>query len=156
MRTPTIITSLAIAATLGLSACTSTTASAPTDATTLMSTSPSAATGPPATSAPAADGSHAALEAAVRRYSVAYFAGDATTAYGMLSKRCTTAVDKDVYAAAITTEAKAYGKQPIKTVTVDQLSGNLARVSYTYSVPLLNQKSQPWVREGGVWHWDSC
>lgn len=151
MRTPSTLAAAALVA-LSLTACSSTPA-APAAAGTTATSSPQSAAA--TTSAPADTGS-AALEAAVRAYSKAYFAGDATTGYAMLSKRCTTSVDKDIYAAAIATEAKAYGKQAIKTLTVEQLSGDLARVSYTYSVPLLNQKSQPWTRENGAWHYDAC
>jgi hypothetical protein len=141
---------IATLAALSLTACTSTgSPTAATAATTAASSQAPAST-------PTPDSGKTALEAAVRAYSKAYFAGNATTGYAMLSKRCTAAVDKDVYAVAIATEAKAYGKQTIKTLTVEQLSGDLARVSYTYSVPLLNQKSQPWTREGGTWHYDAC
>lgn len=152
MRTPSIA-SIAVLAALNLTACTST--GSPTAATAATSATSAASSQAPASS-PTPDSGKTALEAAVRAYSKAYFAGDATTAYRLFSKRCTAAVDKDVYAVAIAAEAKAYGKQAIKTLTVEQLSGDLARVSYTYSVPLLNQKSQPWTREGGAWHYDAC
>ncbi|RKT02180.1 hypothetical protein BX286_0045 [Streptomyces sp. 3211.6] len=33
---------------------------------------------------------------------------------------------------------------------VDQLAGGMARVSYTFAVPELNQARQPWTREAGA------
>ena len=60
------------------------------------------------------------------------------------------------YSAVITTTAAAYGHQTITTLHVDQLSGDMGRVTYTYTVPKLNQVQQPWTREGGAWHYDAC
>lgn len=108
-----------------------------------------------ATEQPAADGK-AALETAVRAYSDAYFKPDTAAGHAMLSARCKEQLPAEVYGATVEAGAKAYGKQEIKSLTVDQLSGDLARVTYSYSVPLLDQKSQPWAREGGQWKYDAC
>ncbi|MFF1957976.1 hypothetical protein ACFVWX_13420 [Streptomyces sp. NPDC058220] len=96
------------------------------------------------------------LEKAVRAYSIAYFKPDAEAAYSALSARCREEISDLVFKPVVEAAAKDYGKQEIKTLTVDQLSGDLARVSYTYSVPKLDQKQQPWAREGGVWRYDAC
>lgn len=37
-----------------------------------------------------------------------------------------------------------------------QVSGDLARVTYTYSVAGINQAGQSWVREDGSWRYDDC
>lgn len=111
----------------------------------------------PTAEQPKADPARADLEKAVRAYSAAYFKPDGAAAYTTLSKRCATkAGDADLFAGIVDTAAKAYGKQEIQTLTVDQLAGDMARVSYTYAVPKLNQTSQPWAREGGVWKYDGC
>lgn len=114
--------------------------------------------GKPSTSAaPKADPARADLEKAVRAYSNAYFAPDGAAAYAALSKRCQgKAGDADIFASIVDTAAKAYGKQQIQTLTIDQLAGDMARVTYTYSVPKLNQTSQPWAREAGAWRYDGC
>lgn len=111
----------------------------------------------PSAEQPKADPARADLEKAVRAYSAAYFKPDGAAAYATLSKRCQTkAGDAELFAGIVDTAAKAYGKQEIQTLTIDQLAGDLARVSYTYSVPKLNQSSQPWVREAGAWKYDAC
>jgi len=113
----------------------------------------------PSTSAqaPKVDPERANLDKAVRAYSAAYFKPDGKAAYTALSKRCQAkAGDADIFAGIVDTAAKAYGKQEIQTLTIDQLAGDLARVSYTYSVPKLNQSGQPWVREAGTWKYDGC
>lgn len=137
------------AALLALTACTSN-SSDPKPAEPAPSSSTSSA-------APKADPARADLEKAVRAYSAAYFTPDGAAAYAALSKRCAAkAGDADIFAGIIDTAAKAYGKQEIQTLTIDQLAGDMARVTYTYSVPKLNQTSQPWAREGGVWKYDGC
>lgn len=107
-------------------------------------------------SAAPADSSRDDLEAAVRAYSAAYFRPDPTAAYSMMSKRCAAKADPVVYAAIVREGVKGYGHQAIKSLTVDQVSGDLGRVSYTYSVPKLSQSGQPWAREGGRWLYDAC
>jgi len=36
------------------------------------------------------------------------------------------------------------------------LSGSLARVTYTYDQPAIDQSQQPWTFEDGSWQYDSC
>jgi len=114
--------------------------------------------GPTATATPkqpAADNT-SDLQAAVRAYSDAYFKPDPAAAYKALSKRCKAKTDEGIFAEIVKGSAKDYGPQDIKSLTVDQQSGDLARVTYTYTVPKLNQTGQPWAREGGQWRYDAC
>jgi hypothetical protein len=107
-------------------------------------------------SAPPADDSKAKLEQAVRAYSDAYFATDATKAHSLMSKRCREEAPIELYRPMVEATVEDFGKHEIETVTVDQLSGDMARVTYTYPVPTLTQKQQPWVRESGEWRYDDC
>ncbi|WP_377273114.1 hypothetical protein [Peterkaempfera sp. SMS 1(5)a] len=145
MRTHTIVLTLATAA-LALTACTS---------------SPhNPAPQPPATKAapgsPAPDPSRAELEEAVRAFSTAYLKPDPDAGYAMLSERCRRTIGKSVWAGLAKSAAKDYGRRPIKTLTVLQLAGDDARVSYTYGLPRLDQLEQPWLRENGSWRYDAC
>jgi hypothetical protein len=49
-----------------------------------------------------------------------------------------------------------YGPQEIVSLKVDQIAGDLGRVTSTYANSELNQRSEPWVRENGVWRVDDC
>lgn len=150
MRTHHTITLLTTAGLLALTGCSSN-ASPPNTAASAASDTPTAAP------SPKVDPERANLDKAVRAYSSTYFAPDGKAAYAALSKRCQDkAGDADVFAIVVDTAAKAYGKQQIQTLTIDQLAGDMARVTYTYSVPKLNQTSQPWAREGGTWRYDGC
>lgn len=98
----------------------------------------------------------AGLRDAVQAYSDAFLGGDAAKAYGLLSSRCqkrTTAAEFE----GIVKQASAMYGSPLKLKTYDaQVSGDLARVTYTYDVPALNQEQEPWARESGAWHQDDC
>jgi hypothetical protein len=122
-------------------------------------------TPPPAPKAPADGGktstveptdSKAALVTAVKAYSTAYFKPDADAARALLSDRCKAKAPDAAYKAALQDAVDTYGHQTVKSVTVDRLSGDVAVVSYTYSVPALDQKGQAWVREGSGWRYDAC
>ncbi|MEV6569941.1 hypothetical protein [Streptomyces sp. NPDC051577] len=149
MRTHHLVTRIALAAAaLALTGCSSTTSEPKADAKPASS---------PAAAAPKEDPARADLEAAVRAYSAAYFKPDGKAAHAALSKRCQAkAGPPELFATIVDNAAKAYGKQEIQSLTVDQLAGDMARVSYTYSVPKLNQTGQPWVKEGGAWKYDGC
>ncbi|MET9465814.1 hypothetical protein ABZY44_13605 [Streptomyces sp. NPDC006544] len=152
MRTHTAITLLAAAGLLALTACSSDSSDPAPD-----KGAPAPASSAPSAPAPKIDPERANLDKAVRAYSAAYFKPDGAAAYAALSKRCQDkAGDADIFAVIVDTAAKAYGKQEIQTLTIDQLAGDMARVTYTYSVPKLNQTSQPWAREGGAWKYDGC
>ncbi|MBZ3909412.1 nuclear transport factor 2 family protein [Streptomyces acidiscabies] len=97
----------------------------------------------------------AALEQAVTAYTAAYFKGDAS-AYDTLSKRCQGQIGKDAYAGVVQQAKADYGAQTVKSVTVDKIAGDLARVSYEVSLPKFSQAGQAWVREGAAWKYDAC
>ncbi|MFE6486606.1 hypothetical protein ACFVGN_27235 [Streptomyces sp. NPDC057757] len=96
------------------------------------------------------------LTAAVEAYTAAYFKGDADTTYATLSQRCQGKISPAAYAGVVEQAGADYGEQTVKTVTVDQLSGDLARVSYTVSLPKFDQDGQAWLREDGEWRYDAC
>jgi hypothetical protein len=149
MRTHHTITLLAAAGLIVLTGCSNTTST----------TDPKPASdAPTAAPSPKVDPERANLDKAVRAYSAAYFKPDGKAAYAALSKRCQTKAggDPEMFSIIVDNAAKAYGKQEIQSLTIDQLAGDMARVSYTYSVPKLNQASQPWAREGGAWRYDGC
>jgi hypothetical protein len=137
---------------LALTACSTTADNPPAAAS--SKAGQSAGTEQPST--PPADDGKAQLEQAVRAYSKAYFATDTKAAHGMMSTRCQAKIPAEVYGPVVEASVKQYGVHDIKTFTVDQLSGDLARVTYTYPVPALDQKQQPWAREGGAWKYDGC
>lgn len=98
----------------------------------------------------------AQLKYAVRTYSDAYLAGNGLAAHDLLSARCQQAVPQPALTQLVLVANKTYGPLPLTTLTVDQLDGPMARVSYTYSVPVLNQTGEPWVQENGQWRQDDC
>lgn len=159
MRTHHAITALlAAAGLLALTACDSNTTATPgPSASWVRDTSASQPPAPGPSSGSNAAAGAADLERVVRAYSGFYFAGEGATAYKFLSKRCAAkAGDEGIFTSIVQASAKDYGLQEIKTLTVDQMAGDMARVSYTYAVPKLNQSSQPWTREAGAWKYDGC
>ena len=106
---------------------------------------------------PAPDAEAAALSDAVKAYTKAYFAGDADTAHGMLSKRCQEKAEPTVFGAVVEQAAKEYGPDHPATDVKADVSGELARVSYKVEgLPKFDQEAQPWAREGGAWKYDAC
>ncbi|WP_406298075.1 hypothetical protein OG948_21320 [Embleya sp. NBC_00888] len=97
-----------------------------------------------------------ALESAVRKYTVALFADDPGTAYAILSARCQKKISKTEYTSLTAQAKQTYGALTIKNLSIDQLSGDLARVTYGVGVPALERTAQPWSREAGTWRWDAC
>ncbi|GCB51734.1 hypothetical protein [Streptomyces sp. NL15-2K] len=96
------------------------------------------------------------LESAVRSYTDAYFRGDVNTVYGIVSDRCTEKITKPAMQALTDRAVGDYGHQDVKRFKVDQVSGDMARVSYGVGLPKFDQRQQPWVREGGDWKYDAC
>ncbi|KRV48794.1 hypothetical protein AQ490_23270 [Wenjunlia vitaminophila] len=154
MRTRARTTSTALAAVALLAAFLGACGSDDDTATPSTSSTPKAQ--PKDAPAPATDNGKAELEQAVKDYTAAFFQPDTEKAYGMLSKRCQGERDKSIYAAQLEQAAADYGPQTATTVTVDQLEGNMARVTYEVSLPKFNQAAQPWTREGGAWKYDAC
>lgn len=120
------------------------------------------ATGTPAATTAGSQGgtsdtdSRAKLMSAVEAYSAAYLGGDGATAYGLMSARCRQRIGRDHMVGAATDAGTRYGEQPIATLHVDTLSGTRARVTYAYGRHELDQQSEPWVLEGGLWYNDDC
>ncbi len=98
----------------------------------------------------------AALEKSVRTYTKALFGADADTGYALLSERCKGQMSREEFEALAKDAHHEYGSLAIKNLSVDQVSGDMARVSYGVGVPQFERKAQPWTREGGTWRWDAC
>lgn len=150
MRTRTILTAAALLATL--TACSSSSddkADAPSTPSAVATTT---AEQPDTTLPPAA----AALEDAVKTYTAALFSGDAS-GYDHVSARCRKQMPKTTWVAMAKQAHQQYGSQKATGVKVDQLAGDLARVSYgAGNIPQFNREGQSWTREGGTWRWDAC
>ncbi|MDH6228197.1 hypothetical protein [Streptomyces sp. MJP52] len=121
---------------------------------------PSAGNGPPAADV-------RALTRGVEAYVTAYFGDDAPTALGMMSERCRGVLvheaehagkrGEEAYAAAVEEIAEEHGPRKATDVTVDEVSGDRARVSYRVGgLPEFGQEGQPWSREDGTWKYDAC
>jgi hypothetical protein len=121
------------------------------------SSTPTASTTAPQTATPSAGATEeAALREAVQTYSDAFLTGEADASYALLSKRCQARINKDEWSAELAQAKAQFGsKQPFTSYKAT-VSGDLARVSYTFSVASINQDSEPWVRENGIWHEDDC
>lgn len=96
------------------------------------------------------------LRQAVVAYSDAFLDAKPTVGYDLFSARCKERVTLSEFTGMLTAAKQMYGKaMPLKTFDAE-VSGDLARVTYTYDVPALNQTKEPWVREDGKWKQDDC
>lgn len=96
------------------------------------------------------------LEQAVRDYTAALFSGNAD-GYDLVSARCQKQMTKTEWVTKAEGAHQQYGSQKATGVEVDQLSGDLARVSYgAGNIPQFEREGQSWTREGGTWRWDAC
>ena len=110
----------------------------------------------PTPSATPTEDSTAALKQAVTKYSDTFLTGNSDEAFALLSERCQKRMGKVEFAGIVAQAKQQYGSVlPLRTFDAE-ISGNLARVTYTYDVAEINQDSEPWVREGGDWHEDDC
>lgn len=92
----------------------------------------------------------------MQAYSDAFLKGEANAAYAMLSKRCRDRVARAEWSDIVEQAKQTYGSAlPIKTFDA-QVSGDMARVTYTFDLAAINQDAEPWVREGGSWREDDC
>ncbi|HZH27929.1 MAG TPA: hypothetical protein VEY95_12180 [Azospirillaceae bacterium] len=156
MRTRATIT-LAAVLLLALTACSASEDDGIDAAPTSTPSAPAANSDPTTSGTPAEASADAAeLERAVRAYTAAYFADKPDTTYGMLSARCKERITPVAMAALTERAVGDYGQQDVKRFQVDQLSGDMARVSYGVGLPKFDQKQQPWVRESGAWKYDAC
>lgn len=96
------------------------------------------------------------LERAVRSYSAAYLSGDGEAAHDLLSERCRERVPLDEFNPAVAAAPRLYGGAEMTSLTVDEQSGDLARVTYRYTIRDIDQEKEPWVRENGGWRNDDC
>lgn len=152
MRTRTTTVLGAAALLLALTAC-----STGTDHDDPAPAKPAGATKSQPAEAPAKDDGTAALEQSVRDYTAALFGGNGPAGYALVSKRCQTAMTAEQFASMAEQAQHDYGSQKATGIKVDQISGDLARVSYGAGrIPQFERKSQPWVREDGTWRWDAC
>lgn len=104
---------------------------------------------------PARDASEG-LRRAVTAYSDAFLTGKSDAAYTLFSDRCKQRTDRAEFAGIVAQAKDLYGsKLPLRSFKAD-ISGDLARVTYTYDISAINQDSEPWVREDGEWKQDDC
>ncbi|WP_433364225.1 hypothetical protein ACQPZX_33580 [Actinoplanes sp. CA-142083] len=151
MRNKIVVAAAACVLTAG---CDGTTPAPAPDVTSAAAGSPATPTG--TSPAAAATTDHDDLKASVQAYSDAYLTGDGKTAYGLLSRRCRKRITPAAFTTIVDFAKQEYGSAlPIKTFSA-AVSGDLARVTYTYSVKAIDQDSEPWVREDGRWHEDDC
>jgi hypothetical protein len=109
--------------------------------------------------APAAndpDSDEAELEAAVRGYSRAFLGGEANVAWDLLSARCRDRLSKHEFAGAVTMAPDLYGGAVLEELVIEELSGNLARVTYQYDIAEISQDREPWAFEDARWKNDDC
>ncbi|MEV4342941.1 nuclear transport factor 2 family protein [Actinoplanes sp. NPDC049596] len=115
-----------------------------------------AASSAPVSTAPGDEGVTGELRPAVQAYSDAFLTGDAKKAYGLLSERCRKRMSQSEFTQIVTAAGQMYGSAlPLETYSA-KVSGDLARVTYTYSIKAINQEAEPWTRESGEWHQDDC
>jgi len=96
-----------------------------------------------------------AVEKVVTKYTHAFLTGDGATAYGLLSDRCQAAMPLSEFAAVTEQARDTYGDVKIDSLDV-RVDGRKARATYTFPVPAINQKDEPWVVEDGKWRNDDC
>ncbi|KRD06259.1 MULTISPECIES: hypothetical protein [unclassified Streptomyces] len=97
------------------------------------------------------------LKAAVAVYTASYFAGDADTAYGMLSARCAKKITKTAYSEVVKKASADYGADHAVSDVQAEVSGKTGRAGYKVTgLPKFDQQAQPWVLEGDAWKYDAC
>ncbi|WP_049566839.1 hypothetical protein [Streptomyces sp. SBT349] len=97
-----------------------------------------------------------ALTRAVTAYIETVTIPDTDTTWPMLSGRCQELWGRAEFDSRAEFAYQTAGPQEIQTVTVDQIEGDLARVSYTTNAPIWEGDQEAWVREDGAWRLDSC
>jgi len=91
----------------------------------------------------------------VRSYSAAYLAGDGQGAWELLSERCRERLSVDTMTALAGEAARRYDGPEMTSLSVE-VSGDLGRATYSFTVGEINQDREPWAREHGAWHNDDC
>jgi hypothetical protein len=110
------------------------------------------AAAPPVTAAQAGAG----LRAAVQAYSDAYLSGQGKVAWGLLSARCQKIYPLEMFSSLTNLAKTVYGGPLRMTSFKAHVAEGMARVTYTYVVPAINQTDQPWTLEAGGWRDDNC
>jgi hypothetical protein len=92
----------------------------------------------------------------VQAYSDGYLADEPVEAHNLLSNRCKQRISWSSFTRlSVAADQLHCGPRPIQTFTAN-IQDNLARATYTYNVPAINQTQEPCVREHGQWHEDDC
>jgi hypothetical protein len=108
------------------------------------------------TPTPSASVEEDTLRNAVQGYSDAFLGGEPVQAYEYFSSRCEERTSLSYFTGIVTAAEGLYGAAlPIRDYSAE-ISGDLARVTYTYDVPALDQTREPWSRESGAWKLDDC
>ncbi|UCM90233.1 hypothetical protein [Streptomyces marincola] len=91
-------------------------------------------------------------------YTRAYFAGEAVTAYAMLSERCRDLVGSSAHGDEVAGAAAEHGELTVQTYTTNLIEADSAVVTYTVGVPELDEprRAESWVSENRSWKWDAC
>lgn len=122
---------------------------------TKVSASSGTSSTPVASPSPTTADDSAELKQAVQAYSDGFLSGNAKT-YEMFSKRCQDRTNKNEFLGILMGAKSTYGSAlPLETFDAD-ISDDMARVTYTYSLAAINQAAEPWIREGGEWKQDDC
>jgi hypothetical protein len=95
-------------------------------------------------------------EDAARAYAGSFIAGDADTAYGMLSRRCRDTIGRDAFEVAVAAVALEFSTARLEEVTVTVTDDDAARVTSSFDQPALDQVGEPWLLEDGAWRNDDC
>lgn len=96
------------------------------------------------------------LRDSVESYSLAYLAGDGQTAWDLLSARCQKRITPAQMREMSIRAVLLFGPHEISKYEAD-VQGTLARVTYSYvDAASINQTSEPWTKEGGIWRQDDC
>ena len=120
-----------------------------------IATAPSTTAASP-TAGTSSKAARAGVAKAVKAYSAALVAGHGKAAYPMLSAHCRTVITASAFKALAAQAHATYPKAKIKKLTVNDLTGAEAHVTYTYAEVVLNQTRQSWVKEHGAWRWNAC
>ena len=109
------------------------------------------------TAAPSPTDDRAALlEEAVIAYSDAFLSADANASYDLLSDRCQDRNSEATWDGLMAAVEEQFGSPlPLRSYEAE-ISGDFARVTYTYVVASINQDREPWVWERGGWRQDDC
>ncbi len=96
----------------------------------------------------------AELVAAVRAYGEACLEGRARAAWRLLSSDVQDRMTFAQYRAVVAAIAAQYGDAKLVSVKVVALDGDMARVTYRFTDPAVDQTDEPWRVEDGAWRYD--